>query len=261
MQKYQKGFQLFTMNYLLEVCVDSVESAVIAQKAGASRLELCSNLMIGGTTPTLALFQEVQKRVSIPIHVLIRPRFGDFLYTDAEFEMIKKEILQFQQTGANGVVIGILNSDGTLDMSRMQQLMKLTSGMSVTLHRAFDLTKDALEALEQACELGIDTILTSGQQSSCQKGKHLLAKLVQKANRRIHILVAGGVCASVIDDVFETIGTTFYHMSGKTELDSGMVFRRQGVPMGLDGINEYTIWRTDETAIRQAIHTLIQHTS
>ena len=249
------------MNYLLEVCVDSVESAIIAERAGASRLELCANLMIGGTTPTLALFREVQKQVSIPIHILIRPRFGDFLYTNAEFEIIKQEMIQFRQAGANGVVIGVLNPDGTLDMLRMQQLMQLTDGMSVTLHRAFDLTQNAFEALEQACQLGINTILTSGQQSNCQKGKTLLANLVQKANGRIHILAAGGVCANVIDEVFDTIGTRFYHMSGKTELNSGMKFRRQGVPMGLDGLNEYIIWRTDETTIRQAVHTLIQHTN
>ena len=230
------------MNYLLEVCVDSVESAIIAERAGASRLELCSNLMIGGTTPTLALFREVQKQVSIPIHILIRPRFGDFLYTNAEFEIIKQEMIQFRQAGANGVVIGMLNPDGTLDMLRMQQLMQLTDGMSVTLHRAFDLTQNAFEALEQACQLGINTILTSGQQSNCQKGKTLLANLV-------------------IDEVFDTIGTSFYHMSGKTEWNSGMKFRRQGVPMGLDGLNEYIIWRTDETTVRQAVHTLIQHTN
>lgn len=249
------------MNYLLEVCVDSVESAVIAQQAGASRIELCSNLIIGGTTPTLALFEEVQKQVSLPIHVLIRPRFGDFLYTDAEFAIIQKEIVQFRNAGAQGVVIGILKPDGTLDLPRMEQLMSLSNGMSVTLHRAFDLSHDPFRTLEEACQIGIHTILTSGQQSSCEKGKELLASLVQKSAGRIDILAAGSISANVIDRVFDTICTTSYHMSGKITLDSGMQFRRENVPMGLSGISEYDIWRTDFNAVRHAVHVLRQHTN
>ena len=249
------------MNYLLEVCVDSVESAVIAEQAGANRIELCSNLIIGGTTPTLALFEEVKERLSIPIHVLIRPRFGDFLYTDAEFAIIQKEIIQFQKANADGIVIGILTPEGHLDTPRMKLLMKLAKGMSVTLHRAFDLSYDAFETLEEACKLGINTILTSGQESNCKKGKDLLATLVEQSNGRIDILAAGGVCANIIEEVFHTICTSSYHMSGKLTLSSNMQFRREGVPMGLKEISEYDIWRTDFNAVQDAVHTLQKYTT
>ena len=149
--------------YILETCVDSVESAMAAVQGGASRLELCSNLIIGGTTPGPWLFDEIRKRSDIRIHALIRPRFGDFCYTDAEFAMIKSAVQDFRKMGAEGVVIGILKPDGTLHMEQMKELMEAAGDMSVTLHRAFDVCVDPIETMEQAISLGINTILTSGQ--------------------------------------------------------------------------------------------------
>ena len=178
-------------DYILETCVDSVESAMAAAEGGADRLELCSNLIIGGTTPGPWLFEEIRKRSDIRIHALIRPRFGDFCYTDAEFSMIRNAVKDFRKMGAEGVVIGILKPDGTLNMEQMQELMDAAGDMSVTLHRAFDECADPIEAMEQAISLGIDTILTSGQKNTCLQGAELLNELEIRSQGRITIPVRG----------------------------------------------------------------------
>ena len=167
-------------DFILEACVDSVESALSAAKGGADRLELCGSLVIGGTTPNPWLFQEIRKHTDIRIHALIRPRFGDFCYTDEEFILIREAVKEFRRLGAEGVVIGILKPDGTLNMEQMKRLMEDAEGMSVTLHRAFDVCADPYETMEQAISLGIDTILTSGQKNICTAGADLLKDLVEK---------------------------------------------------------------------------------
>ena len=184
--------------YILEACVDSVESAMAAVQGGADRLELCGNLIIGGTTPGPWLFDEIRKRSDIRIHALIRPRFGDFCYTDAEFSMIKNAVKDFREMGAEGVVFGVLKPDGTLNMEQMKELMEAAGDMSVTLHRAFDVCVDPIEAMEQAISLGIDTILTSGQRNVCLQGADLLKELVEKSKGRITIQAGSGVGAEVI---------------------------------------------------------------
>lgn len=151
-------------SYLLECCVDSVESALAAARGGADRLELCAGLVIGGITPGLGLFEEVRERTGLPIRVLIRPRYGDFLYTDHEIAVMARDISLFREAGAEGVVIGCLAKDGSLCREQMKELMAAAQGMRVTLHRAFDLCADPRETYRQAGELGIDTILTSGQE-------------------------------------------------------------------------------------------------
>ena len=143
-------------DYILEVCVDSAESALAAAKGGASRLELCQNLVIGGTTPGSKLFEVIRRQTNIPIHALIRPRFGDFCYTPYELEEIREEVAMYRELGAEGVVIGVLKEDGTMNMTAMEQLMEAANGMSVTLHRAFDVCRDPKEALEQAVSLGYE---------------------------------------------------------------------------------------------------------
>ena len=153
-------------NFTLEACVDSVESALAAVRGGADRLELCGNLIIGGTTPDIHLFQEIRRYTDIPIHVLIRPRFGDFLYTEHEFRIMEEDIRSFKELGAQGAVIGILKENGDLDADRMKILMEEAEGMKVTLHRAFDVCRDPFAALEQAKDLGVDIVLTSGQKNS-----------------------------------------------------------------------------------------------
>ena len=230
--------------YILECCVDSVESAIEAEEGGANRIELCSALVIGGLSPSKALFEKVKENVSIKIHVLLRPRFGDFCYTDFEHEIIKQEIRMFKELGADGVVIGTLKPDGSLNLEQMKELVKEAEGMSITLHRAFDMCGDPYQTLEEVKELGIHTILTSGQKNSCIDGKDLLGELVAKANGEVDILIGGGVDVSVIPALYESTGATSYHMSGKITLDSEMQYRKEDVSMGVASMSEYQIWRT-----------------
>lgn len=244
--------------YKLEACVDSVESALAAERGGADRLELCGNLVIGGTTPSPYLFEEIRKHTNIRIHALIRPRFGDFCYTDYEFKMIKEEVKQFRKLGAEGIVIGILKPDGRLNLEQLKELKELVGDLSVTLHRAFDVCVDPYEAMEQAIELGFQTILTSGQQNVCKQGTTLLRELVEQSNKRIDIMVGSGVNAEVIREVYPLTKAKVYHMSGKITLDSSMEYRKEGVNMGFPSISEYEIWRTDEGNIREAKQVLEQ---
>lgn len=222
-------------NYLLECCVDSAYSARMAKKGGADRLELCSNLVIGGTTPTLALYEQIRNQTDIRIHVLIRPRFGDFLYSEDETALICKEIDAFRAAGADGVVIGSLSPDGSLCTEQLKRFREHARDMSVTLHRAFDMCRDPFAALEEAISLDIQTILTSGQAPDCLHGVDLLNKLHQAADGRIHLL--------------EKTSLTQFHMSGKTIKNSEMVYRNPEVFMGIPGMSEYEIWQTDPEAV------------
>lgn len=244
------------MPWVLEVCVDSVESAVSAARGGATRLELCANLVIGGTSPDEDLFRMVRERVDIPVRVLLRPRFGDFLYSEEEFELLRRQVRRFAALGADGIVIGMLRPDGTLDEARMAELISLAGGCGVTLHRAFDVCRDPLEALDAAVRLGVDTILTSGQQASCAQGSELLRELVARSGGRPQILIGAGVSADVIRTLQPATGADAFHLSAKRTENSRMTFRREGVPMGLPGISEFEVWRCDEAAVRAARQTL-----
>lgn len=241
---------------VLEVCVDSVESAIAAQRGGANRLELCGNLVIGGTTPGMALYEAVRENTNMEINVLIRPRFGDFLYTDFEFAMIKKEVESFRRAGADGVVVGCLLSDGTLDVERMKELRECAGTMNVTLHRAFDVCADPFAALQQAKELGINTILTSGQQNNCYEGRGLIKQLLELAKDDMDILIGGGVNAEVIEKMRREMDACCFHMSGKMIMESGMVYRKEGVNMGIPGLSEYEIFRTSEAEVLKAASAL-----
>lgn len=240
------------MRKRLEVCVDSVESARIAQEGGADRLEVCSNLVIGGTTCGVSQFKQIRRSCGIGLNVLIRPRFGDFLYTEAEFQTIREDILLFRELGADGIVAGCLKADGRLDTGRMEELRECAGPLTFTLHRAFDVCRDPYEALEEAVGLGIDTVLTSGQASVCTEGEDVLRKLILQAEGRIEILVGGGVNAEVIRRMKEMVNAESFHMSGKEVLDSGMTYRKQGVNMGIPGLGEYDILRTDKKEVEKA---------
>lgn len=239
------------MARVLEVCVDSVESALAAARGGATRLELCANLILGGTTPSPALFDAVRAATGLPVHVLIRPRFGDFLYTEWEYRIMCQEVEEFARRGANAVVIGALRPDGSLDLEKLSGLIAAAKGLRVTLHRAFDVCRDPMEALEQAAGLGVDTILTSGQQADAWAGRALIGQLL--AAGRAEILIGGGVNAAVIRD-FRRLWpeAEAFHLSGKQVLESGMTYRNPAVSMGLPGISEYQLWRTGESAVRLA---------
>ncbi len=240
--------------YILECCVDSVESALAAAEGGADRLELCAGLVIGGITPGIALFEQIKRYTGIPVRVLLRPRFGDFLYTEHEFEILKREAELFGKAGAEGIVIGCLTEDGSLHMPQMRALMEAAGEMKVTLHRAFDVCANPEEAYEQARELGIDTILTSGQEESCLKGIELLKKLerLRKEKGGPKLMAGAGVTPEVIGRFLKQTNITCYHMSAKKTVDSGMRYRREGVPMGLPAMSEYSIFRTDREVVAEA---------
>lgn len=240
------------MGYTLECCVDSVESAIAAKKGGADRLELCSALVIGGLSPSQALYRKIREQADIPIRVLLRPRFGDFCYTDYEHEILKEEVRSFRKLGADGIVIGTMKPDGTLNLEQMKELMEEAQGMTVTLHRAFDMCQEPFQTLEEAKRLGIHTILTSGQKNVCTEGMDLLKELVEQAQGKTEILVGGGVDASVLPVLAEKTKAKAFHMSGKVSIESEMQYRKQDVSMGVASVSEYEIWRTSEKRIREA---------
>lgn len=246
--------------FIIEGCVDSHASALAACRGGADRLELCANLSIGGTTPSHALFRQVQRDCAVRINVLIRPRFGDFLYSEAELEEMREEIKAFRDLGANGVVIGDLTPEGELDETRMRSLMDAAGGMEVTLHRAFDMTRDPLAALEAAVRLGCRTILTSGQAGNALEGAEVLRELVRRAAGRIEIMAGCGVRRENIRAIYDRAGVRAFHTTGRSgPLDSGMVYRKPGVSMGLPSLSEYELWRTDERefkACAKLVHAL-----
>lgn len=238
--------------YILETCVDSVESAIIASDAGSNRLELCSNLVIGGTTPSPYLFKEIRKHTDIKIHVLIRPRFGDFCYSEHEVNIMENEISMFKKLGADGVVIGALNPDGSLDTTTIKRLINAAGNMTIVLHRAFDLCRNPFVTLNESIELGIDTILTSGQCQKAIDGIGLIKELKDCCNNKINLLIGGGIDADSINFISSKTGITAFHMSGKKTYDSPMEFRRTTVHMGLPGISEYEIQRTSREKISLA---------
>lgn len=237
--------------YFLEVCVDSVESAQAAWQGGADRLELCGDLLVGGTTPSPYLAEAVLE-LGHPVHVLLRPRFGDFLYTPAEQRILEQEVICFRKLGVDGIVIGALDAEGNLDTPLLARLIAAAGPMKKTLHRAFDLCRDASAALEQAIQLGFDTILTSGQCATAPEGAELLAQLHTQAAGRITIMAGSGIQANNIAQLAQKTGLTTFHMSSKHRVDSPMRYRRPGVPMGLPMANEYDRFYTDSQQIHAA---------
>ena len=239
-------------NFTLEVCVDSVESAINAERGGATRLELCANLIIGGTTPTENFFKEVRKNVKIPINVLIRPRFGDFLYSDYETEIIKNEIITFRKLGANGVVIGALTKDGNVDIQNMKKFLSESENMKVTFHRAFDVCKNPFETFEKLRELKVDTILTSGQSQNCLAGKEIIKKLVNLSKQSANnpkILVGAGLNRKNIEEIIKYTKANSFHFSAKKIVKSGMMYRKEGINMGIKGLSEFEKFETDEKEV------------
>lgn len=245
---------------LIEGCVDSYESCAAACRGGADRLELCANLSIGGTTPSPAFFRQVKRDFSVPVHVLIRPRFGDFLYTREELAQMEEEIRMFRELGAGGVVFGALTPDGDLDMEAMARLMGCAGDMHVTLHRAFDMARDPLEALEDAVRLGCRTILTSGQARSAAEGKEVLRAVFRQAAGRLDIMAGSGVKRGNILEIHRYTGIRTFHTTGRRgPVESGMRYRKEGVSMGLPSLSEYELWRTDEEEFRacgEIVHAL-----
>ena len=243
------------MKKILEICVDSLASARNAIAEGADRLELCSALSVGGLTPYTALLRQVRKESDIPIRCLMRPRPGDFLYTDAELEMLSEQIRELKCAGADGFVIGCLKPDGTLDKKAMGALIAACGGSGLTLHRCIDVSCDLEQTYLDAGELGIDTVLTSGGAPSCLAGEENIRKLLElkKASGGPEVLIGAGVRAAVIAHFLARLPeAAAFHMSGKRDIESGMLFRREGIPMGVPGFDEWHIPETDPMAVRAA---------
>ena len=237
--------------HLIEVCVDSMESAREAVRGGADRLELCANLIIGGTTPSNYLIREAAK-LGTAVNVLIRPRFGDFLFTQEEKREQLEQIAQLKDLGAGGAVVGALLPDGSLDAEFLKACRSAADGLHLTLHRAFDVCRDPAEALEQAIGIGFDTILTSGQRATAMEGAALLAQLTAAAGERITIMPGSGVNAGNIGILAEKTHARAFHLSAKKTMESGMLFRREGVPMGLPMMSEFERFVTDGEAVASA---------
>lgn len=211
---------------LLEVCANSVASALAAQDGGALRVELCANLEEGGTTPSYARISLVRKALQIKLYVLIRPRAGDFLYTELEFEEMKADIGICAELGCDGVVFGILKSDGSVDAERCGELLSLAGsyGLAATFHRAFDVCTDPLAELETIIDLGFERILTSGAADTAIEGSPMIASLVKQAGNRIIIMPGSGVSEDNINALAAYTGATEFHSSAKTSTPSAMQF-------------------------------------
>lgn len=224
---------------LLEVCVDSVDSAVAAELGGARRVELCSDLLEGGITPGAGLIASVRLRIAIDIIVMIRPRGGDFNYTDSEFEVMQEEIRQARILGANGVVLGLLDLDGRVDVARTRKLVELASPLPVTFHRAIDMSRDLNQALEDVVTTGAIRILTSGGASSVPAAVDEIARLVESAAGRIIVMPGSGITPDNIAALARSTGATEFHASARTAVASPVRFRKQGISMGDAQDREY----------------------
>jgi len=245
------------MKITFEACVDSVESSLNAQHGGADRIELCADLLEGGITPSYAMLKLVLEKLKIPVNVLVRPRGGDFLYTDYEFEVMKRDVEFCKQSGVNGVVIGILNDDGTIDKTRTQELMEAARPMSVTFHRAFDMTRDPIEALNTLIELGVERLLTSGLEADVYKGISTLKKMVEYADNRIVIMPGGGVTEINIKEVVERTGVNEIHASARERVRSKMKYVNQKTSMGdSKSMEEYDLMITSTERIRAMINAI-----
>ncbi len=219
-------------NVKIEVCLDSVRSAVEAEKGGASRVELCDNLFEGGTTPSAGVIRITRQKIEIGLQVMIRPRGGDFCYSDDEYQAMKYDIDTAKDLGADGVVIGILTKDGKIDTERCAPLVERAHPMNVTFHRAFDMCRDPWEGLDSIISIGAERILTSGHEATVPEGLDVIAELVKRAGNRIIILPGCGITERNIEKVVRQTGVKECHVLINKSIESEMVFRINHVSMG-----------------------------
>ena len=239
---------------LIELCVEGIDGFLAAQDAGADRVELCASLMEGGLTPSLATIRAAVKAAKIPVHVIIRPRGGDFLYSQTEFETMVEDVAALRGEGVSGVVIGCLTPDGRIDEARTKRLVEAARPMSVTCHRAFDMTADAGEALEALIRCGVDRVLTSGQRDTALEGLAILKAANEQAAGRIVIMGCGALDADTIRAVRDGAGLAELHFAALKTVPSGMAFRNPHVGMGgTEKDREYEVTLTDRDAVRATI--------
>ncbi|WP_333501817.1 copper homeostasis protein CutC [Kluyvera genomosp. 2] len=233
---------------LLEICCYSTECAVIAQQNGADRIELCAAPLEGGLTPSYGVLRATRQRVTIPVHPIIRPRGGDFCYTDGEFAAMLEDVRQIRSLGYPGFVIGVLNPEGQVDVPRMRQIMVAAGPLAVTFHRAFDMCANPLQAADVLTDLGVARVLTSGQQPSAEKGISLIRELIAREGTPT-IMAGAGVRASNLSLFLET-GVKEVHSSAGQWLPSEMRYRNPGLSMSTDpDADEYSRYAVDGAAV------------
>ena len=244
--------------YKIEICANSVASCVEAQKGGAYRVELCAGIPKGGTTPSYGEIVVARKLLNIKLNIIIRPRGGDFLYSEVEHQAMLHDIEMAKKLGVNGVVIGCLTADGKVDMQLNKELIDAAKGMNVTFHRAFDMCKDPFESLEQIISLGCDRILTSGQQPTAIEGVSLLKELVAKANNRIIIMPGSGINENNIATIAKETNAQEFHFSAREPIDSKMEYRNPDLKMGgtVVSIDEYAQNVTNAEKVKRTIEKL-----
>ena len=233
----------------IEICVDSAASALAAERGGAARVELCANLWEGGVTPSAGLI-ELVRSTSIGLHVMIRPRSGDFCYTAEEFEIMQHDILVARKLEADGVVLGLLNPDGSIDVERTRRLVDLARPMNVTFHRAFDMSADLFRALEDICSVGADRLLTSGAQPTALEGASTIATIVKAAHSRIAIMAGGGVRQHNVARIMEQTGVREIHASLKNSIASPMIDRNPRITLAATPANECQNFQVLEEDVR-----------
>ncbi len=236
---------------LLEICVDSVESAINSERGGADRVELCAGLTEGGTTPSAGMIAAVRQSIKIGLQVMIRPRGGDFCYSADEFGIMQRDILIARQLGASGVVFGILTVDGTIDKDRMRALMQIAHPLKVTCHRAFDMTSDLTEALKDLMEIGVHRVLTSGGRRTAIDAMPVLADLVRQAQGRISVMACGELSKTTVKAVIDYTHVTEVHAGLPTTVTSQMKFRNQKIAMGTLADAEYAHHVVRESSVRE----------
>jgi copper homeostasis protein len=224
---------------LLEICADSVESALAAERGGAHRIELCSSLLEGGVTPSSGLISTVRSRVGIDLYVMIRPRGGDFCYTAEEFETMEQDALTAKQLGANGIVFGILQEDGHVDVAKTRHLVEIVRPLKVTFHRAFDMSNNLEKSLDDIIRAGVDRVLTSGGEQKVEDGIPSVQKLNRAANGRLIIMAGGGISESNVHRVLAATQVKEIHASVRVHVSSPMRHRNEKISMGLIKGHEY----------------------
>jgi copper homeostasis protein len=241
---------------LLECCVNSAVSAIEAQKGGADRVELCENMLEGGCTPSSGTIKLARQHLHIGLFVMIRPRGADFCYSTEEFEVMKHDVQMTKDLGADGVVFGILKPDGTIDKERMAKLAELARPMGITCHRAFDMTRDPFEALNDLINLGIDRILTSGQRDSALLGAPLIQELIAKAQDKIILMPGHGIKEYNLEQVIRETGAKEFHLYLTKNMKTTMQFIRENVKMGKPDLSEYDTTVVDRERIAEARKTI-----
>lgn len=245
---------------VLEICVDSVESAVAAERGGAQRVELCADLAEGGITPSLGLIAQVRRRMAIDLFVMIRPRGGDFCNTEDEFEVMQTDIRQARAAGADGIIVGLLDEQARVDVRRTRELVTLAQPLPVTFHRAIDLTPDPVAALEDVITTGAARVLTSGGAAKVTKAIPAVARMVQAARGRITVMPGGGISAETVQAVAEGSGADEFHASLRTAVPSPVRYQKQGVDMGEIHNREYlryTVREENVRALAQALQRIV----